>query len=93
VATQSKAWVCGCSIAGIVGSNPAGAMDFLSLVSAVFCQVEASALADHSSREVLPILACLTECDRVALIMRRLWPTRGSCAMVKKIPCSNFPSS
>jgi hypothetical protein len=25
VAARSKAWVCGCSFAGIVGSNPAGA--------------------------------------------------------------------
>ena len=78
------AWVCGCSIAGIVGSNPAGAMDFLFLVSVVCCQVKASAPADHSSRGVLPILVCLNACDRVALIMRRLWPTGGCCAMVKK---------
>jgi hypothetical protein len=27
VATRSKAWVCGRSLAGIVGSNPAGGMD------------------------------------------------------------------
>jgi len=27
VATRSKAWVCGRSLAGIVGSNPAGDMD------------------------------------------------------------------
>jgi uncharacterized membrane protein len=27
VAVRSKAWVCGCSIAGLVGSNPAGEMD------------------------------------------------------------------
>jgi hypothetical protein len=27
VATRSKAWVCGRSLAGIVGSNPAGVMD------------------------------------------------------------------
>jgi len=27
VATQSKAWVCGCSLAGIVGSNPARGME------------------------------------------------------------------
>jgi len=24
VATRSKAWACGCSLAGIAGSNPAG---------------------------------------------------------------------
>jgi hypothetical protein len=27
VAAQSKAWFCGLSLAGIVGSNPAGSMD------------------------------------------------------------------
>ena len=27
VAARSKAWVCGRSFAGIVGSNPAGGMD------------------------------------------------------------------
>ena len=27
VAARSKAWVCGCRIAGIVGSNPTGGMD------------------------------------------------------------------
>jgi len=84
VAARSKAWLCRCSIAGIVGSNRAGAMDCLSLVSVVCCQVDASAPADHSSREVLPILECLTECDLVAFIMRKFWPTRGCCAMVKK---------
>ena len=27
VAARSKAWVCGCSLAGIVGSNPTRGMD------------------------------------------------------------------
>ena len=27
MAAQSKAWVCGCSVAGIAYSNPAGCMD------------------------------------------------------------------
>jgi hypothetical protein len=43
VATQSKAWVCGRSLAGIVGSNPTGVHGCLSLVSVVCCQVEVSA--------------------------------------------------
>ena len=43
VAARSKAWVCGRSLAGIVGSNPAGSMDiYLSVVSVVCCQVEVS---------------------------------------------------
>ena len=43
MAARSKAWVCGRSLAGIAGSNPAGDMN-MSLVSVVFCQVEVSAL-------------------------------------------------
>ena len=41
VAARSKAWVCGQSLAGIAGSNPAGGMK--SLVSVVCCRVEVSA--------------------------------------------------
>ena len=43
VAARSKAGVCGRSLAGIVGSNPTGGMNVLSLVSVVCCQVEISA--------------------------------------------------
>jgi len=42
VAARSKAWVYGLSLAGIVGSNPAGGMD-VSVLSVVCCQVEVSA--------------------------------------------------
>jgi hypothetical protein len=43
VAARSKAWVYGCSLAAILGSNPARGMDVLSLVSIICCQVEVSA--------------------------------------------------
>jgi hypothetical protein len=45
VATQSKAWVCGRSLAGFVGSNltGGGGHGCQSLVSVVCCQGEASA--------------------------------------------------
>jgi hypothetical protein len=39
VAARSKAWVCGDSLARIVGSNPAGGVD----ICVVCCQVEVSA--------------------------------------------------
>jgi hypothetical protein len=42
VAVRSKASVCGRSLSGITGSNPAGGMD-VSLVSVVCFQVEVSA--------------------------------------------------
>jgi len=38
MAARSKAWVCGGSVAGIAGSNPAGSL--MSVVSVVYCQVE-----------------------------------------------------
>ena len=40
VAEQSEVRVCGRSLAGIAGSNPAGRREVLSLVSVVRCQVE-----------------------------------------------------
>jgi len=43
VAMRSKAWVCGRSLAGVVGSNPPGGHVCLSLVNVVCCQVEVSA--------------------------------------------------
>jgi hypothetical protein len=60
VATQSKAWVCGRSLAGIAGPNPAGGMDACLLY--VLCVVSRglSVGADHSSREVLPTVVCLS---------------------------------
>jgi len=42
VAAQSKACVCGRSLSGIVGSNLAEAVELLSLVCFVCCQVEVS---------------------------------------------------
>jgi len=43
VATRSKAWVCGRSPAGILGSNPTVGHGCLSVVSGVCCKVEVSA--------------------------------------------------
>jgi hypothetical protein len=42
VDTPFKAWVCGRSLDGIVGSNPAGEHGCLSQVSVVYCPVEVS---------------------------------------------------
>jgi len=54
VAAWSKVWVSGYSLAGIVGSNPAGGHWNLSLVCVVCCQIEYLLRADQSSRGVLP---------------------------------------
>ena len=70
VAARSKACVCSLSLAGIMGSNPArvGCVA-LSLVSVVYCQVEAStsgrSLVQRSTAD------CVTKCDHESSIMRR----------------------
>jgi hypothetical protein len=83
VATRSKAWVCGCPLAGIVGSNPTGGRGYLSLVSVMCCQAEVSATGS-SLVQRSPDECCVSECDRGASIMRRPWPTGGCCAIGKK---------
>jgi hypothetical protein len=55
MSARSKAWVCVHSIVGIVGLNPSGGHEFLSIVSVVSCQVEVS--ASGLSRGVLPYVA------------------------------------
>jgi hypothetical protein len=59
VTARSKTWVCGRSLAGSVGSNPAGA--WMS-VSCGCCVLSGKGLrrAGHSSRGVLPSLVCLS---------------------------------
>jgi hypothetical protein len=49
MAARSEAWVCGRSIAGLVGSNPAGGVDVWLL-----CVVRSVRRAGHSSRNVQP---------------------------------------
>ena len=55
MAASSKAWVHSCSLAGIVGSNPAGGLDMMS--GSCECCV---GRADRSSRGVLPNVVCLS---------------------------------
>jgi hypothetical protein len=58
VATRSQAWVCGRSVAGMAGSNPAGSV----VVSCECCVFSGRGLlrADHSPRTVLPSVVCLS---------------------------------
>jgi hypothetical protein len=45
VATRSKTWVCGGSLAGMMGSNSSGGMDAcLLLLPVVCCQISATGL-------------------------------------------------
>ena len=77
VAKWSKVLVCGRSLAGVAGSNPARDTDVC--LSCVLYAVRHTSLlrADHSSRGVLPSVVCLTEGDCEISIKRRSWSTRG----------------
>jgi len=80
VAARSKAWVCGRSLAGIAGLNPAGCMAICLL--RVLCVARYSSLrrADHSFRGVLQSVVI---CHGEASIMIMPWPTRDRCALKK----------
>ena len=61
MAARSKGWVCGCSIAGFVGSNPVGSMDLslsLSCECCVCCQ-----LREVSATGRLLVQRIIAECD------------------------------
>ena len=70
-------WLCGFSLAGITFSNPAGAWN----VVCFHVGVTASGLSLIQRNAT----RCgVSERDREALVMRRLWPT-GGCYSIKKI--------
>ena len=78
-ATRSKAWIWGCSLAGIADSNPARGMYVCLLWVLFVVRVRSLRRADHWSRGVL--VCVVSECDRGTFIMRRTWPTRGCWVM------------
>jgi hypothetical protein len=66
LALRSKAWVCGCLVAGITGAIPAGNMDIF--VSVVCCQIEVA--ASGCSLVQRSLTECgMSECDPEASIM------------------------
>jgi hypothetical protein len=82
-AARSKAWVCGLSLAGIAGLNPAVGMDVLCLENVVCCQ-RSLRRADHSSTVVVPILVFLSVIWKPKL--KRPRPSGGlSCHGIKII--------
>jgi hypothetical protein len=84
VAARSKAWVYGRSLAGTVGSNPAGGHGCLSLVSVVCCQIEVS-VTGWSLVQRSPTECGVSECVIVKpQTMRRPRPPRGCRAIGKK---------
>jgi hypothetical protein len=76
---KGKAWVCGRSLAGIVGPNPASG----TLLSVVCYQVEVSA-SSWSLIQRSPTDCGVSECHREASTMRRPWPTGGWRAMKER---------
>jgi hypothetical protein len=70
VAVRSKAWVCGRSLVGIAGSNPARGHGCLSLVSVVCCQVDVSVTC-RSLVQRSPTECGVSECDREFSVIRR----------------------
>ena len=71
VAVGSKAWVCGRSLAGILGSKPAESMS----VSCECCVLSGRGLCVWLIARLEDSERGVSECDREALIMRRPWPT------------------
>jgi len=72
VAVRSEAWICGQSLAGIAGSNPAGDIDVLFLVSVVCFQIDISVTGRSFVQRKSPTericaraCVCVTECDQV----------------------------
>ena len=76
MAARSKAWDCDRSRAASVGSNPAGDMDVLSVVSVVCCQAEVPATG-RSLVQRSPTEHLVSECDLETSTMRRPCPTRA----------------
>ena len=76
MAARSKAWVCGRSLAAIVGSNPAGSMD-VSLVNVVCCQVEVPA-PGRSLIQRSPTESGVSKCDLETSTVRRPRPNRAA---------------
>jgi len=68
VAARSKAWVCGRSIAGTVGSNPAAGMD-VCLFECCVLSVDFSA-SGWSLVQRSPTQSGVSECNREASITR-----------------------
>jgi hypothetical protein len=84
VSERSKARVCGRSLAGIEGSNPAGGMDICE--SCESCVLSGRGLCDGPipRPEKCYQLCCVTVCDSETSRMRRPWPVLG-CSTREKI--------
>ena len=63
MAARSKAWICGLSVAGIVGSNPAGVID----VSCECCVLSGRGICEGPIpllEESYSVYVCVIKCDQ-----------------------------
>ena len=91
MAVRCKAWVCGHSLAGIVGSNPAENMGCLSVVSVVCCHVEVSASGRSLVQRYLPsVCVCVSECHLETSTIRTPRPPRGLSSHEKKCKWAGY---
>jgi len=67
VAAQSKAWVSGSTLAGIAGSNPAGAWMY---VSSDCCVLSGRGLCDGPIQKssIESVYVCIIECDPYCIL-------------------------
>jgi hypothetical protein len=77
----SKACVCGHSLGGVAGSNPAGGLDVCRFLSVICCQVEVS-VTGRSLVQRSPTECGLSVCDRGTSVTRQ-WPISGCRAKEK----------
>jgi hypothetical protein len=82
VAARSKEWVSGRSLAGVVGSNFAGGLDFCF----ERCVLSSRGLCvGLIIAQRIPTECGVSECDRETLTVKWSWPTRGCRAVGKKL--------
>jgi hypothetical protein len=83
VVARSKAWICGRSTAGVVGSNTTGSMNDC----CECCVLSGRGLCDKliTRPEESYRVRCVAVCDLETSWMRRHWPTWGGGGRVTKI--------
>jgi hypothetical protein len=88
VGSSSHPFCCS-PLAEIAGSNPVHDHGCLSLLSAVFCQVEVSAASGLSLLQRTPTECDVSDCDSKASLIRKHWPTRADVPWEKKCILGN----
>ena len=90
MAARSEAWVCGLSLAGIVGSNPAESMDVCLFWVLGVVRYRSLRRSDHTSIGVLPTVVCLSVCEFVC-VCECVWMWVCECESLSVIRCYYNP--